>query len=98
VIVLVHHAHPQGQGVGRTADHRRPVVDTDGAFIRVVGAEQDVHQGRLAGAVLTQQPDDLSGGQGQVDAVVGRDGAEALGDAAHFQQRRLIVHNTGLLH
>ena len=49
---------------------------------------QDVHQRALAGAVLAEQGVDLAGPDRQVDAVVGDDARESLGDAAHLQGRR----------
>ena len=49
---------------------------------------EDVHERRLAGAVLAQQGVDLAGLDVEVDAVVGDHARVALGDAAHLQRRR----------
>ena len=45
--------------------------DLDGPGIGGVGAEEDVHQGGLAGAVLAEQAEDVAGIQRQVDAARG---------------------------
>ena len=47
---------------------------------------QDVHQGRLAGAVLAEQRVDLAGPDVEVDPVVCDDARIALRDAAHLQR------------
>ena len=49
--------------------------------VRPVQAEQDVHQGGLAGAVLAEQAVDLARLDDEVDRVVRREGAEPLGDS-----------------
>src|SRR5262249_26960758 len=46
-------------------------------------AEEDVHQGRLPGAVLAEERDDLPRLHVEVDAVVGDDVEEAAGDPPH---------------
>jgi hypothetical protein len=46
---------------------------------------EHVHQRALAGTVLTEQRMDLPRLHDQVDGVVGRQGAEALGDPAQFE-------------
>ena len=56
-------------------------VDRDGALVRRVHAREDVHQRRLAGAVLAEQRVDLAGLQVEIDAAQRLDAAEALGDA-----------------
>ena len=47
---------------------------------------QDVHQRRLAGAVLAEQRMDLAGPDFEVDAVVRDDAGIALRDAAHLER------------
>ena len=77
------------------ADLHRLAVDEDLALVRLEQAVEDVHQGRLAGAVLAEQGVDLAGLDGQVDVVVGDQVTEALGDAAQFEsQRNLLVWTT----
>jgi hypothetical protein len=51
--VLVDHRHPVSQGVLGVLYRDRFAFDQDLAFVGAVEAEEDVHQGGLAGAVLT---------------------------------------------
>ena len=53
----------------------------DLALVRPGQAVEDVHQRRLAGAVLAEQGVDLAGPDVEVDVVVGDDARVALGDA-----------------
>ena len=53
------------------------IVPSSGALHAV----EDLHQRRLAGAVLAADGVDLAFLDGEVDAVVGDDAREALGDA-----------------
>ena len=63
-----------------------PPVEQDLALVRRRQPVQDVHQRRLAGAVLAQQRVDLAGTDLEVDPVVGHDARIALRDAAHLQR------------
>jgi hypothetical protein len=58
---------------------------------------EDVHQGRLAGAVLSEQGVDLSTPQLEVDGVVGDERAEPLGDPAQLERERLAGHRRTFL-
>ena len=51
-------------------------------------ARQQVHQGRLAGAIGPGQCVDLAAIRGEVHRFECRDGAEALAQAADLEQRR----------
>jgi hypothetical protein len=46
---------------------------------------QDFHQGRLAGAVLADEPDNLSGGDVEIDPIEGEHSRESLRDRRHLQ-------------
>ena len=63
-------------------------VDQDLALVRPGQAVEDVHQGRLAGAVLAEQGVDLARADVEVDVVVRDDARVALGDPAHLERRR----------
>jgi hypothetical protein len=56
----------------------------------VVEPVEDVHERRLAGAVLAEQRVHLAGGHVEVDVVVGQHAGEALGDPAKLQNRWLV--------
>ena len=60
----------------------------DDALGRLQQPVEDLHQGRLAGAVLAEQRVDLAGADLEVDAVVGGEVAEALDDAVGPVERR----------
>jgi hypothetical protein len=89
--VLVDHADPGGHGVAGTGELHRLAVHQDATLVGAQQAEQHVHQGGLAGAVLAQQGVDLAGLDHQVDAVVGGEGPEPLGDALELELHRHLL-------
>ena len=58
-------------------------VDVNFASVRRDNPGEDVHQGRLAGAVLAQQRMDLAGIQVEIDAAQRVHAAEALAHIRH---------------
>ena len=78
--VLMHHAEAGRDGDGRVGKHRLLAVDPDLAFVGLQQAEQYVHQRRLAGAILADDGVDLAALDGEVDAVIGDERTETLGD------------------
>ena len=64
----------------------RLAVEQHRPFVRLVHAEDDVAERRLAGAVLAEQALDLAGPEVEVDIVQSGEVAEPLGDARHFEQ------------
>ena len=50
---------------------------------------QDLHQGALAGAVLSQQGVNLSRLDGEVNVAVGHDAGESLDDLSHGERGQL---------
>ena len=85
---LVDHGDAVPRGVLGRVDVHRLAEDLDAALVVGVHAGQDVAQRRLAGAVLAEQRDDLTGVHGEVDAVQGAHAGEGLADLAHGQQDR----------
>ena len=85
--VLVDHADAGLDRVLRALDRRGLAVDQDLAAVGLVEAVEDVHQGRLAGAVLADDAVDRAGRDDQVDVAVGVDEAEALVDPAQLDRR-----------
>ena len=95
--VLVDHADAGSErGMGRARRQRdQPAFgagDLHRAGIGDVVAEEDVHQRRLAGAVLAEQGEDLAAAQGEVDAVIGEQRPEALGDAGEAKDDGRLAH------
>jgi len=72
------------QGGGRVGDDGFLAVEHDLAFVWLQQAEEDVHQRRLAGAVLADDGVDLAAPDGKIDVFIGDEGAETLGDADQF--------------
>ena len=86
--VLVDHADAQVDGLAGALDVDGRAVDED---LAGVGGEQpvgDVHQRRLAGAVLAEQGDDLAAVNVERDVVVREDARESLGDVREPQNGR----------
>ena len=82
--------HEGDAGGDRMRDvKRRPLdaIDAQMAVGRYGDAAQDLHQRRLAGAVLADQPDDLALGDRQADIVERGHARIGLGDADEFQKR-----------
>ena len=85
--VLVDHADAQiGRGL-RIVDHRLAAGERDRAAVGLDESDQDLHQRRLAGAVLAEDPVDPTGVQLQVDVVAGDDAAVVLGDGCEVDSR-----------
>lgn len=95
--VLVHHADAAGDGVAGAGEGDLLPVDGDGALVRLLHAVEDLHQGRLAGAVLTDEGVDRALADGDRDVLVGDDAGETLGDAVQFYGERgldaLMTHS-----
>ena len=71
--MLVDHADPAVDGVVRAEDVDRLAIDAGSPVVGHGQSVEDVHQGRLAGAVLAEQRMDLAGAHVEIDAVVGDD-------------------------
>ena len=90
--MLVHHPDPSLDRVLRRVNPYVLALDVNLALVRVVQPVEDVHEGRLAGAVLAEQGMHLTPAQVEVDVVVGEDPGEALGDPAQLEDRTLARH------
>ncbi|EPJ40977.1 putative ABC transporter ATP-binding protein YufO [Streptomyces afghaniensis 772] len=78
--VLVDHADAADDGVGRRREADLLAVDGDGALVRLLHAVEDLHQRRLAGAVLADEGVHGALADAEVDVVVGHDARETLRD------------------
>ena len=90
--LLVNHADAVGNRHRRRNDVDGFGRDADCPFIGPVQAERDVHERRLAGAILAQEADDLGTVQVKIDIAIGKHRPEAFGHAGHFEQWRLRRH------
>src|SRR5690606_18295309 len=70
-------------------------VDGDGALVRLLHAVEDLHQGRLAGAVLAHEGMDGALADTEVDVVVGHDTGESLRDPGEFDGGLTVDRRSG---
>jgi len=85
--VLVHHADARGDRIGRRGELDLLAVDLHDALVGRLHAVEDLHERRLAGAVLAADRVDLARFDGEVDVVVGDHAGEAFRDADQFDRR-----------
>ena len=83
--MLVDHADPRGTGGVRICCGQRLALDADYAAVGVLDPGDDLHEGRLAGPVLTQKPPDFARLDGEGHFVAREDGTETLGDALDLE-------------
>jgi hypothetical protein len=86
--LLVDRAHPQPLGVARALDLHRAALEEDLASVLGERAAQDLHEGGLPGAVLSEQHEDLAPLKLEGDAVQGQHAGEGLADAPHLEGGR----------
>jgi hypothetical protein len=89
--VLVDHADAGADRVARVPEGHRGPVNEDLPLVLLVQAVQDVHQGRLAGAILAEQGMDLPGRDREVDSLVRDDAGEAFRDATELELHVSLV-------
>ena len=86
--ILVHGGDAELRRVLGGANGDRDPVHRDLTVVGRVDAGDDLHQRRLAGSVVADEPDDLAGVDLEVHAVERLDGAEALADVLEGEQGR----------
>src|SRR5690606_42006212 len=84
---LVDDLDAEGRRLPRAPDAHGPALPVDRAGVWLVGAGDDLHRHRLAGAVVTDQGCDHAARHGEVDAAEAVHRAEALLDALEPQER-----------
>ena len=95
--VLVHHPEPARDRVLRRMEGHRLALDEDLPLVGLVQPVEDVHQRRLAGAVLAEQRVHLAAREVEVDVVVREDARKLLHDPAHLQDGGRGGHWAGIL-
>src|SRR5450756_2223096 len=95
--LLVNHANACLEGIKRVLKTDFLAIDVDLADIASglgndAHPEQDIHQGRLAGTILSDKTEDLAAVQ--VEGDIGQDPVSKVfsGNALHFKQRLLFGH------
>jgi hypothetical protein len=94
--VLVDHADTGSDRRGRVPERMGLAVDEDLAGVRLVQAGQDVHERRLAGAVLPEEAEHLALVHRDGDLVVGEDAREPLRNLAQLEPHHVGPRLTGL--
>ncbi len=82
--VLVNHPDTGVYRRTRLADRQGLTKDLDTPAVGHIMAEEDIHQGRLAGAVFTKQSQHFTFSKFKADAVIGQQRAEAFADLVKF--------------
>jgi hypothetical protein len=90
--MLEHHGDAQLARHLRIGDLHRLAVPAQFAGIRLDRAEDDLHQGGLARAVLAEYGVDLAGRNGQADIVVGQHARIGLAHMADFKTEWNCAH------
>ena len=88
---------PRVDRVLRRLERDGLAVHQDLALVGLVEPVEDVHQGRLAGAVLAEQGVHLARPQVEVDVVVGDDSRKALRDPAKLEDGGLFHRGDSML-
>ena len=84
--MLVHHADPGLDRIGRRADGNRCAINANFPSIGLVEAEQDRHQCGFASPIFTDNAVNGALCDGEVDILVGMNRAETLVDADHLDR------------
>ena len=83
--MLMHHAYARGIGVvGRPEPHLVP-IDENLPLVGLIKTHEDVHERRLARAVLANQGERLALAYAERYGIAGERSGEALGDALYSQ-------------
>eukprot|EP01022_Parablepharisma_sp_SALTPOND_P021557 TRINITY_DN427_c2_g1_i1.p1 TRINITY_DN427_c2_g1~~TRINITY_DN427_c2_g1_i1.p1 ORF type:complete len:1458 (+),score=547.10 TRINITY_DN427_c2_g1_i1:21634-26007(+) len=90
--MLEHHGNAQLACHLRVGDLHRRAVPAQFAGIGLDRAEDDLHQGGLAGAVFAEHGMDLAGRDRQADVVVGQHARIGLADVADFKAEWNCAH------
>ena len=85
--LLMDDADAETSRIRRSMHRHWHTLERDGARISLMDASENLHQRRLARAVLADETDDLSSRQVEVHAIEGGDPGKLLGHRRHFQER-----------
>jgi hypothetical protein len=95
--VLVHHADPALDRVLRRAERDALAVEDDLTLVGLREPVEDVHQRRLAGAVLAEQRVNLAAAKVEVDVVVGDGAGKDLRDSPAVREPALRPQPSGAI-
>ena len=89
--MLVNHANSKLDGFRGGIDLNRLTVDEDLTAIRLMKPIEDVHQGGLAGAVLSEQSENLAFPAIETDPIVSQDSRKTFCDLLHAHYDFIIL-------
>src|SRR6185436_14010928 len=87
---LVNELDPMSSSIARRVDLDRFAVDLDRTAVAGNRAADDIHQRRLARTVLTDQRDDFTLADGEIDLIERNYSGEPFADSLHFEKWRVI--------
>jgi hypothetical protein len=90
--MLMYHPQALSDGIMGGSKSHRLAAQQNLSRIRLVQAIQDIHQGGLTGPVFAQECMNFALAQVEIDASIGENTGESLGDLAHINDwgRKLI--------
>src|SRR6202521_560336 len=88
--MLKHHAKTLARDLVRGQAGDVFTLEDDFARARTLDAHDRLHRGRLAGAVRADQAENLAGAQIETEVLDRGEAAEALGEAADFENGRIV--------
>ena len=88
--MLEHHAEPFPRDLVRGKAGNVLALKNHIAGGRPLDAHDRLHRGRLAGSVRADQAEDFAGAQIEIEVLDGGEAAEALGQAADLENRRVV--------
>ena len=90
--LLMDHPHTRRQCIGGTGEHLAFTEETNFALLRAVDAGKDVHQRRLACAVLAKDSVDAAPLDSEFSTGIGDNAGEPFGDSCEFYSKRGSIH------
>ena len=85
--LLMDDADAETSRIRRSMHRHWHTLERDGARVSLMDASENLHQRRLARAVLADETDDLSSRHVEVHAIEGGDAGKLLGHRRHVQER-----------
>jgi hypothetical protein len=89
--VLQDHADAELPRKSRRSDHDAPSLPEDMPRVGLQQPIEHLHQGRLPGAVLTQQGVNLTCAHSEINPIIRHQSPEPLDQAARLEQRLLPI-------
>ena len=90
--VLEDHPDAGLDRIGGALEDELLAVDRDGALVGLLDPIEDLHERRLAGAVLTDEGMHRASPHGELDVLVGHHPREAFGDPVQLDRKGPLGH------